>query len=966
VFAFDITWNKILKNITFLISSRKMKKQSFSALLLATSLLATGYVSSCKDNDSDLFTDLDRELSEQASLSAALQSQLDALQTKIQELEAKKECVCQISESWKNTLASGSFDDSLKDSWQRLYGGVYATQSGLDQALSEAQAARELATRLLTQSSVNADSLVILDAKIAAANANISEAISKANAASELAQSALNTANTANTTAEAALALAQETKEALANLSIPTATPDLSGVHDSLVTIYNYVDVINSQISNLGTVTANAADALAKATANEAEIAALQGKVAGFDKALADSVAILRAEAQANYNQAVIVAQTAVEGLRADLTQSIANLKSELEPRIAANETAIATLTTAVAANAAKLTTLESTVNGVKADLAKLITGILIQGTQDPVFGYLALPLGVQTNILASYYGRAQGSDLYFPTIRAARYIDADQALTEAEANLIGLQETTIAEAGEVLIGGTGNAGKIYLTINPTNIDFTGQELVLETSAGRASKIKLTNLKHSTTELSFGYSRAASNGFYEADATLLGDDAEEATPNIDLASFKSVAKDLLNNGTSFNLTNFVTTFYNNINAFLPRYGAKASWTNSDGDTVSVLSQYDLATTALRPLSYNFLKDGVSISALNKRLPLIDEHLIDNLVDKMTNDIKINIAFDAISINVPEIPELKLEINWKDIEFTASGDIQVTFNYEVPNYKGQYNEETGEVELIQLGTTPQTGSTTIKGEQFSGLFENIQDEVNKSMAKVVEEINSFTGQISDFTGQIKSVITQISGLQDQINNMLSGLNTQLDSQVQSLIDGIKNSLKGTTSGYIQTVNSYISKVNSVLNRLTSAINNVNSKLQPTMLYTAGDGTTYQVSAARLLPSQVKVSGSGVQGIELNLTSYTAELLAPAFKKYVAVTNVYNGDKNAQAGDADCIAAAKLANNSEYFFNSVLEGSQHSVVFTTDAKYAGYTYEIAYAAVDYSGMIAIRRYYVHVAQ
>jgi hypothetical protein len=60
----------------------------------------------------------------------------------------------------------------------------------------------------------------------------------------------------------------------------------------------------------------------------------------------------------------------------------------------------------------------------------------------------------------------------------------------------------------------------------------------------------------------------------------------------------------------------------------------------------------------------------------------------------------------------------------------------------------------------------------------------------------------------------------------------------------------------------------------------------------------------------------------------------------------------------------LAAAKLANNAQANFATVLDGGQRAAVFTTDAKYAGYTYEIAYAALDYSGKMVTRRFFVKV--
>ena len=90
-----------------------------------------------------------------------------------------------------------------------------------------------------------------------------------------------------------------------------------------------------------------------------------------------------------------------------------------------------------------------------------------------------------------------------------------------------------------------------------------------------------------------------------------------------------------------------------------------------------------------------------------------------------------------------------------------------------------------------------------------------------------------------------------------------------------------------------------------------------------------------------------------------TSYTGELLVPAFKKYVAVTNVFDGDESAQDGCADCIAALEAANSGD--LNKVLAGTTNVVEF---AGKSGYTYEITYSALDYSGKYSNVKYYVTV--
>jgi hypothetical protein len=184
---------------------------------------------------------------------------------------------------------------------------------------------------------------------------------------------------------------------------------------------------------------------------------------------------------------------------------------------------------------------------------------------------------------------------------------------------------------------------------------------------------------------------------------------------------------------------------------------------------------------------------------------------------------------------------------------------------------------------------------------------------------------------------------------------------LDTTVKDLVASIKKNLTGTLNNYVGTINNYIDKVNTVLNRVTGIINNLNSKLQPALLYKTSSGSLAVVSTAKAFPTQVTVSGGSA--MELLPTTYTAEILAPAYKKYVAVTNVFNGSKSAQDGDAQCKAALAAANETE-FFNTVIDGNQRVVAFTSGSQYSGYIYEVTYTALDYTGVESSKKFYLQI--
>lgn len=207
-------------------------------------------------------------------------------------------------------------------------------------------------------------------------------------------------------------------------------------------------------------------------------------------------------------------------------------------------------------------------------------------------------------------------------------------------------------------------------------------------------------------------------------------------------------------------------------------------------------------------------------------------------------------------------------------------------------------------------------------------------------------------------EIQTVVEEMyTNLQADVNELVDQINKQIDDNVDNINDMINDD-------YLGKVNSLIGKVNKVINKVNGQLKNINHYFQPCLVYANNKGEYNQMSNSLGLPTTFKF-GAG-NAIKLNPTTYTAEMFAPAFKKYIAVTNVYTPDKKASAqdGDATCQALADYANNTENLFNTVISGKNLEVVFAPKAGFEGYTYEITYAAVDYNGYNTARKFYVTV--
>ena len=133
---------------------------------------------------------------------------------------------------------------------------------------------------------------------------------------------------------------------------------------------------------------------------------------------------------------------------------------------------------------------------------------------------------------------------------------------------------------------------------------------------------------------------------------------------------------------------------------------------------------------------------------------------------------------------------------------------------------------------------------------------------------------------------------------------------------------------------------IAKVNPLLKKVSSKIGSANKMLQPTILYLDQNGNPNTLST---IGGRLGTRFVGTGATTLYATSWTAELLAPAYKKSISVL---------EKGATVTLTNGKSA--AEPF-----AGSVNKVIF--NATKAG-TYTIVYKAVDYSGIEVEKTFHV----
>lgn len=505
------------------------------------------------------------------------------------------------------------------------------------------------------------------------------------------------------------------------------------------------------------------------------------------------------------------------------------------------------------------------------------LDGITVNATENPVTGYWnASFLGLNLKLASSFYGVAAEGD-----------------------------EDWDVKANQVL-GKGGNAGYLYVSLNPTEIDPSLVKVELVNSQGEPAKgFELGEIDNTDKVLTFGTKAAtvSANGFYQV--PVIASDPQNDGVEFDKGALAAAAKNVLNElrnpkENDLDLSKIASALYKNI-PVLTAYGVKAEYYlyNPNTETLELtktvkhaVSDYDIAAFAVKPVSYNFLKDNATLDKLsdwaveNFRLPSLSSKL-----DKVIDALNVEISYD------------------KADEF---------YTYSVITPNGLFCQQDGNDVVIYGQGTDLNNGQLIDGELY-----RIKN------ATVEKKFVSTGGSAAEFVFVIKTKDSTIADL-------LASANKQIAGKLQP----IKNVLSNVNAKW----ENVIAKVNPLLSKVASKIGSANKLLQPTILYVDQNGNPNTLST---IGGRLGTRFVGTGATTLYPTSWTAELLAPAYKKSISVL---------EKGATVTLTNGKSA--AEPF-----DGSVNKVIF--NAEKAG-TYTIVYKAIDYSGVKVEKTFNVNVVE
>ena len=610
---------------------------------------------------------------------------------------------------------------------------------------------------------------------------------------------------------------------------------------------------------------------------------------------------------------------------------------------------------------------LKTQVDALQQQVNNMITSILLNGAKSPVVGYFALPTGLKSNILAAYYGSTETNE---PT----GYFEFPSKELQGLVGVAKDNSTVEFENGKTILAEGYNAGKVYVTVNPSSVNMKNKTFSLINSKGDLAPMTFAPAELSEDKLTFGYTRAGSNkNFYEVKARLNEDQIANAKLRMEISEMKEavgMVKDAVLNDASLDVTKLASTIFKCVNDIADANAVKVSWSTNDvnGKEIQhdVTSDYGLAAVAIKPLSYDFMKDYeiTNFWGIDKAYGLLDKVVAEakNFSKQLADQFPI---FDIEQPRIENITLESLDENFlAQFEITQTLDTTFTVDNCIPSAKDAYYDKDNEQivvpdQIIEVKDGDVVvGTATIPGRIYDVKDKNVTENTDGSFT-VSESFNIRYEFKVDMKDAVEELYGKVGEAIGDANKMIDEIKRFFDEDIQDLLDQIN----GMGGKFEDNLNSMIDKVNDKLNSLIGKINsglckmvnNVNEALQPVMFAQTGDF---------VLVSRSQNAPSIYEGDKFVLvpSSYSAEFLAPASQKYIAVTNVIKGDQSAQGGDAKCQEAMKNANSGNADLCRVLAGDNHAVGVENLAK--GYTYEFTYSAVDYYGKVRDTKCYVAV--
>ena len=578
--------------------------------------------------------------------------------------------------------------------------------------------------------------------------------------------------------------------------------------------------------------------------------------------------------------------QTEITNIKTQLTE-VENKISALDSRVTVVEEDLKKLTERVDNLEKEMQEME---NRIYEAIKQIITDVTVNNTINRVIGTWDTP-GLNIKALAAFYGDNATSISKFPVTGTSRNVYPEEVENQLFADEI--LETYKFGKDEVITDDEFNAGKVYFTVNTPGLaegkfDISGFELTLEDSQGKTAPVKFSNVKPSNYLIHWGFfksqtpylfptekTEANTNGFYEADANI-------AIKDLHSASFGTK--------TSFDFKELTEQFKKSVENIKNAGGAKNKAIQIGKEAAQLLK--------------NIYSNHMSDNHQNQFNPsfhpqrLVMTKTVDGISYRaQTGDIDmVCTAVKPLSYNAFYELENKAakHVSFKKLEKAISAAAQ-KIRQAIVNEVGSAAAQTISNVKINLADIPATGNEIIVDVAGSGLsWVSIDTEVFDVIKKAIEEGTITVEQAEEAIADVAST-KKVSGT--------------------------------TVTNYADRLNAYIEEFG---NKIVYALNShqLTRALAPCIFFESAEGIARMQEGLNLEHGMMTIY----------MSSPTEELLAPAFKKYLAVKK-----------------------NGKTVFGKIFDGSAQ--LYTLDLTELG-EYEVILSCVDYYGYICTKKYTLHV--
>ena len=595
------------------------------------------------------------------------------------------------------------------------------------------------------------------------------------------------------------------------------------------------------------------------------------------------------------------------------VASQLAAIKASINGEGGINEQ-ISDINKALEAVDGKLKDLKKQIDAVVFALNNMVTSVTVNATSNSILSNSKVFPGLDMQIVGAAYGEPINAKGAFPSKESGL---SDAALAGVES-LDGYYKW---EDGELITTDKDgyNAGKIYFTLNPSNIDPNNLKSLTLVNSQNKEIFTLGEVTKSNEILTWGITRADGDPtLWEApvkyDATSVK--ALELKNIINFSALKNNVKNIINAAKSVDskstaksagktvlkeTANAVANLLNSKIPAMPAVALKATWEDTVG-VRSVLSDYSIAATAYKPLSFSEF-NGVSLGTD------INFDRVDTAFKKILDNVRKEL--NGIDLSGLKIGTITID-DYSDYNKSQTVWIKITTNYV---------DKVAPVGII-IGSVDIALATTTKGAAAPAGYTDSDTSAGGTKAGKKVTVTS-TDVDADMSAAIQTLI------KDKVNGTLTSTN----DAIKDVVDQVKNVIKKANEG--------LNKVESLENNVTDYLQSFISRtinfvstgrfLEPILLVNSNDGIrratgTYEAGKYIFVP-----------------TTMNYELIAPAFKKYIAVL-----DK-----DGKVIAGSqKILTKGDKDFSAV------EVNLTTDAA------QIVYAAMDFRGYQVAKVYNVTV--